>query len=283
MNPAAARTTVMYSGSDLTLHVQDLLDAECGGVYPLWSGPDGIVMSGRTHRTRLARAFAGAQPMAYQMALHHVIACSEAGLLPTRLDGAGMEQALAVLQQNLGVPGLKRRTHSSAERETAAMGKAETVAVKQPALSKDPRCLALAEALKPVLQSSCPEGAGGYGGALQANLHPEDAKRLGGMELIRAAMRRAARQLGWRVRTVGYAQDRLVMVIVQDVRDAPAEFPDALEADFMSSCAEMHQRMAVDRDEAAVSALGPTPVERQTAAFLQAARAAIVADPDALR
>ncbi|MEU0405880.1 hypothetical protein ABZ318_37915 [Streptomyces sp. NPDC006197] len=283
MNLAAARTTVMYSGSDLTLHVQGLLDTECGGVYPLWSGPDGIVMSGRTHRTRLARTFASAQPMAYQKALHHVIACSEAGLLPARLDGAGMEQALVVLQQNLGAPGMTRRTHSSAEPSTAATATAETVLVKQPALSKDPRCLALAEALKPVLQASCPEGAGGYGGALQANLHPADAERLGGMGLIRAAMRRAARQLGWRVRTLGYARDRLVMVIVQDIRDAPAEFADALEADFMSACVAMHQRMEAGRDEEALSALGPAPVERQTRAFLQAARAAITTDPDAWR
>lgn len=35
VNPAAARTTVMYSGSDQTLHVQGLLDTECGGTYPL--------------------------------------------------------------------------------------------------------------------------------------------------------------------------------------------------------------------------------------------------------
>jgi len=55
---------------------------------------------------------------------------------------------------------------------------------------------------------------------------------LGGMGLIRAAMRRAARQLGWRVRTVGYARERLVLVLVQDVREAPAEVSDALEKDF---------------------------------------------------
>lgn len=272
-----------HSGSDLTLHVQGLLDTECGGMYPLWSGPDGIVMSGRTHRTRLARAFASAQPIGYQKALNHVIACSDAGLLPTRLDGEGMKQALIVLQQNLGAPGMPKRAHCSAEPNAAGTATAETVRVKQPAFSKDPRCAALAQALKPVLQASCPEGAGGYGGALQANLHPADAKALGGLDLIRAAMRRAARQLGWRVRTVGYARDRLVMVIVQDVRDAPAEFADALEADFMSSCVEMHQRMEASSDRAALSALGSSPVERQTEAFLHAARVAIEADPEAWR
>ncbi|WP_234381581.1 hypothetical protein [Streptomyces sp. NRRL S-1521] len=220
--------------------------------------------------------------MAYQKALSHVIACSEAGLLPTRLDDAGMQQALVVLRQNLGdlVP---KRSPSGAGPAAVATETAEPVPVKRPALSKDPRCVALAVALKPVLQASCPEGAGGYGGALEARLHPADAQALGGMELIRAAMRRAARQLGWRVRTVGYARERLVLVIVQDVRDVPAEFTDALEVDSMSASVEMHQRMAAVGDEAALSALGPGSVQRQTEAFLQAARGAVKADPEAWR
>ncbi|MFF5715166.1 hypothetical protein [Streptomyces sp. NPDC012756] len=220
--------------------------------------------------------------MAYQKALSHVIACSEAGLLPNRLDEAGMQRALVVLQQNLGAPMLKR-TPIVAEPPAAATATAEPFPAKRPALSKDPRCLALAEALKPVLQASCPEGAGGYGGALEAHLHPADADRLGGLELIRAAMRRAARQLGWRVRTVGYGLERLVLVIVQDVRDVPAEFTDALEADFMAATVEMHRRMAAVGDEAVLSALGPGPVQRQTEAFLQAARAAVKTNPEAWR
>ncbi|MET9347579.1 hypothetical protein [Streptomyces termitum] len=220
--------------------------------------------------------------MAYQKALNHVIACSDAGLLPIRLDEAGMQQALVVLQQNLDVP-MPKQPPSSAEPTTAATVTAEPAPAKRPALSKDPRCVALAEALKPVLQASCPEGAGGYGGALEARLHPADAQALGGLELIRAAMRRAARQLGWQVRTVGYARERLVLVIVQDVRDVPAEFADILEADFMSASVEMHQRMAAVGDEAALNALGPGPVQRQTEAFLRAAGAAVKADPEAWR
>ncbi|MET8177168.1 hypothetical protein [Streptomyces clavifer] len=246
------------------------------------SGPDGIVMSGRTHRTRLARAFASARPMAYQKALSHVIACSEAGLLPTRLDKDGLLQALDVLQQNIGVP-MPKRTPPHVVPAAVATATAQPEPAKRPALSKELRCLALAEALKPVLQASCPEGAGGYGGSLEARLHPSDAQALGGVELIRAAMRRAARQLGWRVRTVGYARERLVLVIVQDVREVPAEFADVLEADFMSAPVEMHQRMAAVGDEAALSALGPGPVQRQTEAFLQAARAAVKTDPEAWR
>ncbi|MGW5003484.1 hypothetical protein ACWEP8_38165 [Streptomyces hydrogenans] len=220
--------------------------------------------------------------MAYQKALNHLIACSDAGLLPTRLDEAGMQQALVVLQQNLDVL-MPKRTPSDAEPTTAAMTKAELAPAKQPALSKDPRCVVLAEALKPVLQASCPEGAGGYGGALDARLHPVDAQALGGLELIRAAMRRAARQLGWRVRTLGYARERLVLVIVQDVREVPAEFADVLEAEFMSASVEMHQRMAAVGDKAALNALGPGPVQRQTEALLQAAQAAVKTDPEAWR
>ncbi|MET8697155.1 hypothetical protein ABZV65_31970 [Streptomyces bauhiniae] len=224
--------------------------------------------------------------MAYQKALAHVIACSEAGLLPARLDHEGMEQALVVLQQNLSVVGPTGRAHSDAESKTAAATKtasAKATTVKRPELSKDPRCVALAEALKPVLEATCPPGASGYGGALQANLHSDDAAILGGMELIRAAMRRAARQLGWRVRTVGYARERLVLVIVQDVREEPVEVADALEEDFSRSGHEMIERMSAGGDEEALRRLGPSPVERQTQAFLQAARSAVAAHPDVWR
>lgn len=224
--------------------------------------------------------------MAYQKALAHVITCSEAGLLPARLDHGGMEQALVVLQQNLGAPGLTRRARSGTEPKTAAAtktGSAKAATVKRPALSKDPRCVALAEALKPVLEATCPPGGSGYGGALQASLHPADAEMLGGMALIRAAMRRAARQLGWRVRTVGYARERLVVVLVQDVREEPAEVSDVLEKDFIRRGHEMIERMSADGDEEALSRLGPAPVERQTQAFLQAARLAVAAHPGAWR
>ncbi|MFD3580528.1 hypothetical protein [Streptomyces sp. NPDC058644] len=223
--------------------------------------------------------------MAYQKALAHVIACSEAGLLPARLDHEGMEQALVVLQQNLGAPGLTQ-ARSGAESKTAAATKtasAKAATVKPPTLSKDPRCVALAEALKPVLESTCPPGASGYGGALQANLHPADAEMLGGVALIRAAMRRAARQLGWRVRTVGYARERLVLVIVQDVREEPAGVSEVLEKSFIHKGHEMIERMSAGGDEEVLRRLGPAPVERQTQAFLDAARLAIATHPGAWR
>ncbi|MGW7194731.1 hypothetical protein [Streptomyces chryseus] len=62
----------------------------------------------------------------------------------------------------------------------------------------------MAEALVPLLRRICPEGAGGYGGYYQVNLGDEKAETLGGVELIRAAMRKAAKQLGWKVVTFGW-------------------------------------------------------------------------------
>ncbi|MET9952496.1 hypothetical protein ABZ135_13250 [Streptomyces sp. NPDC006339] len=253
-------------------------------------------MSGRTHRTRLARAFATAQSMAYQKALAHVIACSEAGLLPSRLDRQGMEKALAVLHQALATPdgpaSARTRPHHPEPAETAVTTVvtaappakapvAKAPSTKAPSPSKDPRCVALSEALKPVLQATCPEGAGGYGGALQANLHPADADVLGGVPLIRAALRRAARQLGWRVQTLGHEGERVAMVLVHDVREVPEEFADALEEGRMRSSAEAAERVAAVMGRRDPDALGPGPVQRQTEMFLGAAKAAIAANPEA--
>lgn len=69
--------------------------------------------------------------------------------------------------------------------------------------AKDPRCISMAEALVPLLRRTCPQGAGGYGGSYQVNLDDEEAVGLGGVELIRAAMRKAARTVGWKVVTIG--------------------------------------------------------------------------------
>ncbi|MER6639033.1 hypothetical protein ABT285_26205 [Streptomyces microflavus] len=66
----------------------------------------------------------------------------------------------------------------------------------------------MADALVPLLRRNCPEGADGYGGSYQVNLDDEEALELGGVELIRAAMRKAARQLGWKVTTIERAGTR---------------------------------------------------------------------------
>ncbi|SCK50563.1 hypothetical protein YUYDRAFT_06560 [Streptomyces sp. ScaeMP-e48] len=56
------------------------------------------------------------------------------------------------------------------------------------------------------------------------NLDDEEALELGGAELIPAAMRKAARQPGWKVTKIGRAGTRYgTMVVVQDVRDVPKE------------------------------------------------------------
>jgi hypothetical protein len=89
----------------------------------------------------------------------------------------------------------------------------------------------MAAILVPLLRRSCPKGAGGYGGAYQVNLGDEEAVGLGGVELIRAAMRKAARQLGWKVTTIGQAGTRHgTMVAVQDTREVPDAFRAVVSA-----------------------------------------------------
>ncbi|WP_405773690.1 hypothetical protein [Streptomyces sp. NBC_00859] len=240
--------------------------------------------AGRTHRTHLARAFAQAQSVPYQKALAHVIACSEAGLLPPRLDQAGMEQALTILRQHLGMPTATEPEAAPTEPKTAALSLSPVA--KRPSLTADPRCIALSEALVPVLRATSPAGAGGYGGALQANLHPTDALALGGVPLIRAALRRAARQLGWRVQTLGYQGKHVALVLVHDTRQEPAEFAAALEEHRQRARAEAAERASAflgRNSSEGLRELGSSPVERQTQTFLEAVQAAMSAAPEAWR
>ncbi len=73
-----------------------------------------------------------------------------------------------------------------------------------------------------MLRRSCPEGAGGSGGSSQVNLDDEEAVGLGGVELIRAVMRRVARQLDWKVETIGWIGTRFgTMIAVRDTREVP--------------------------------------------------------------
>jgi hypothetical protein len=58
------------------------------------------VSTNPTHRTRLARALADAAGISYQKALSLVADAAEAGVLPSRLDQAGMRRALEVLQRH---------------------------------------------------------------------------------------------------------------------------------------------------------------------------------------
>ncbi|MFJ3310316.1 hypothetical protein ACIPSA_46470 [Streptomyces sp. NPDC086549] len=137
--------------------------------------------------------------------------------------------------------------------------------------AKEPRCIAMAEALVPLLRRACPEGADGYGGSYQVNLDDEEAVGLGGVELIRAAMRRAARRLGWKAATVGLIGTRFgTMVAVQDTREVPGEYRPVVDA-------AMHERMS-----AAVASVsgepGEVPVQRGSVALMtQEFRAAVAA------
>lgn len=141
--------------------------------------------------------------------------------------------------------------------------------------AKDSCCTAMADALVPLLRRSCPEGAAGYGGSYQVNLDDEEAVELGGVELIRAAIRKAARQLGWRVTTIGMTGTRHgTMVCVQDVREVP-ERRQALLTDAMND----RMRTALHK---VWGALGPAPVQRGSVALMtQEFRAAIATNSSA--
>ncbi|WP_307680609.1 hypothetical protein [Streptomyces sp. V4I2] len=135
--------------------------------------------------------------------------------------------------------------------------------------TKDPRCIAMAEAMVPLLRRACPEGAGGYGGSYQVNLDDEEAVGLGGVELIRAAMRKAARQLDWKVETIGWIGTRFgTMVAIQDRREVPEAYRAVVDA-------AMYERMSAA--VAGVSAeSGEAPVQRGSVALMtQEFRAAV--------
>jgi hypothetical protein len=76
-----------------------------------------------TNRTRLARALSKAAGIPYQKALSLVVEASTAGLLPARLDEAGMREALVVLLRQDGVDRARQtRTGPSHMHDTASCG-----------------------------------------------------------------------------------------------------------------------------------------------------------------
>ncbi|MGI5136650.1 hypothetical protein [Streptomyces sp. CA-106110] len=98
--------------------------------------------------------------------------------------------------------------------------------------AQDERCIALAKVLVPLLERSGPEGAGGYGGTFQVRLSSEEAAQLGGVDLIRATLRKAARELGWTSRTYGFGggpQDATAMIGIHDTREAPEPYAQVVE------------------------------------------------------
>lgn len=135
--------------------------------------------------------------------------------------------------------------------------------------AKDPRCIAMAEAIVPLLRRSCPEGAGGYGGSYQVNLDDEEAVGLGGVELIRAAMRKAARTLGWKVTTLGWiGTQHGTMVGVQDVREVPKQYAAAVNESMNERIRAALHRVWGEQ--------APAPVQRGSVALMtQEFRAAV--------
>ncbi|WP_431683716.1 hypothetical protein [Kitasatospora sp. KL5] len=98
-----------------------------------------------------------------------------------------------------------------------------------PSLTKDPRHNRLLSVLPPLLTRSCPPRAGGYGGSWEIRLTHEEAEEAGGLDLLRSAMRSAARSLGWRFETYGMATQDGVIVGIVDRRPVPQEFTGAVE------------------------------------------------------
>jgi hypothetical protein len=137
--------------------------------------------------------------------------------------------------------------------------------------AKDQRCIAMAEALVPLLRRVCPEGAGGFGGSYQVNLDDEEAVGLGGVELIRAAMRRAARQLDWKVETVGWIGTRFgTMIAIRDTREVPEVVRAVVDAAMYERMSAAVARVSAEPDEA--------PVQHGSVALMtQEFRAAVAA------
>ncbi|MGW8569851.1 hypothetical protein [Streptomyces niveus] len=99
-----------------------------------------------------------------------------------------------------------------------------------PSFAGDPRHERLVAVLVPLLRRSCPPGGGGFGGAYELRLGVDEAEELGGVALIRSAMRKAGRSLGWvKLQTFGGSYSQVAVAGVVDRREVPAEFTAAVE------------------------------------------------------
>ncbi|MGA4980331.1 hypothetical protein [Streptomyces cinereoruber] len=99
-----------------------------------------------------------------------------------------------------------------------------------PSFAGDPRHERLVGVLVPLLRRSCPPGGGGFGGSYELRLGVDEAEELGGVALIRSAMRKAGRTLGWaRLQTFGGSYPQAAVAGVVDRREVPAEFTAAVE------------------------------------------------------
>ncbi|MGW8356515.1 hypothetical protein [Streptomyces wedmorensis] len=81
-----------------------------------------------------------------------------------------------------------------------------------------------------MLRRSCPPDGGGFGGSYELRLGVDEADELGGVDLIRSALRKAGRSLGWsRLQTFGGSFLQVAVAGVVDRREIPEEFAVAVE------------------------------------------------------
>ncbi|MFF4709247.1 hypothetical protein [Streptomyces sp. NPDC001297] len=82
----------------------------------------------------------------------------------------------------------------------------------------------------PLLRRSCPPRGGGFGGTYELRLGVDEAEELGGVALIRSALRKAGRSLGWaKLQTFGGSFPQVAVAGVVDRREVPEEFAAAVE------------------------------------------------------
>ncbi|MFD3505759.1 hypothetical protein [Streptomyces sp. NPDC058678] len=99
-----------------------------------------------------------------------------------------------------------------------------------PSFAGDPRHERLVAVLVPLLRRTCLPGGGGFGGSYELRLAVDEAEALGGIDLIRSAMRKAARSLGWtRLQTFGGSYPQVAVAGVVDQREVPQEFAAVVE------------------------------------------------------
>ncbi|MFD8197846.1 hypothetical protein [Streptomyces wuyuanensis] len=99
-----------------------------------------------------------------------------------------------------------------------------------PSFAGNPRHERLVAVLVPLLRRSCPPGGGGFGGSYELRLGVDEAEALGGVALIRSAMRKAGQSLGWaKLQTLGGSFPQVAIAGVVDRREVPGEFAAAVE------------------------------------------------------
>jgi hypothetical protein len=113
-----------------------------------------------------------------------------------------------------------------------------------PSYANDARHAKLATVLVPLVQRTCPQGAGGYGGSYWLYLTVKEVEDLGGLDIIRSAMRKVARDLGWvKLQTYGVSND-IVMVGVVDRREIPEPYAAVVRAHRLNRQRDMNETLS---------------------------------------